>query len=197
MVIHCVSAIALFGHLRVPYMYKHCSYMTGPGTAAYMESHVLQPLEDRRFGDPGQSLTVATCQRTLVSSSAARVRAVFRISSMKDLLQHRKLQVECLHLHDCTCHCYSTRVHASLPCLCKALTHLSRFGATQPINRSITQTTGCQSSTLKSTRITMQSHDRVVVLSSSRPPHHSGLHIDCDGLRSVSLNTLAEVQPDG
>jgi hypothetical protein len=64
--------MALFGHLSVPSMYKHCGYMAGPRSAVFMENRVLQLLEDRTIGYPGPSLTIATCQRTQVSSSAAR-----------------------------------------------------------------------------------------------------------------------------
>ena len=67
-----VSATAFLGHIRVPYMYRHCSYMTGLGVLSKWR---IMLFSSQRTGDaavPGPSLTVATCQRTQVSSSASR-----------------------------------------------------------------------------------------------------------------------------
>jgi len=159
-----------------------------------MENHVLQLSEDRRLA----------CQRpsAILDSRHLPAHAGFIFCITRAVFITTYMIFSCT-ITTCNMNCVDictivtvTATCTSPPCLCKALTHLSRFGATQPSNRRITQTTGCQSSTLKSTRMMIRSHDRVVVLSSSSPPHHSGLHLDCDGLRSLSLNTLAEIQPD-
>lgn len=114
-----VSAIAFLGHLRIPYMYKHRSYMTGLGLLSLWNVMIFSS-QRTEFRCSGPPLTVATCQRTQVSSSASRELSSEYRTRIPSAI-YRNMQVVFLHLHDHTCHCY---MH---------LTPLSLQGAYPPV----------------------------------------------------------------
>jgi len=147
----------------------------------------------------GPSLTVSACQRNtgfiLCSKS-------FRISCMSSCApsRHAPLTQVCQHCYNSSSplhiQCTSNMYTSTLPPPVSAW-RLPAYPHAPPTHHHTT--TGCQQPTLKSTRMTFQSPDRVMVLSLSNPPHHYRLHFDCESATAcaVFLNSLLEIQPDG
>lgn len=99
-----------------------------------MENNALQLSEDRR----------CCCSRAIPDSRHLPAhagfifcitRAVFITTYMNSFCTITTCNMNCVDI--CTI-ALVTATCTSPPCLCKALTHLSRFGATQPSNHRIT-----------------------------------------------------------